>query len=78
LSVGTDNFYFLLSLVNFHEDIGEWPENQILIPDWTYFHCPAATLVADASLLGGNKSSKPLAIICETLTGHALNQGGPQ
>jgi len=25
------------------EDIGEWPENQILIPDWTYFHCPSAT-----------------------------------
>jgi len=23
---------------------GEWPENQILIPDWTYFHCPGATL----------------------------------
>jgi len=21
----------------------EWPENQILIPDWTYFHCPDAT-----------------------------------
>jgi len=24
---------------------GEWPENQILIPDWSYFHCPDATLV---------------------------------
>jgi len=23
------------------------PENQILIPDWTYFHCPGATLVKD-------------------------------
>jgi len=22
----------------------EWPQNQILIPDWTYFHCPGATL----------------------------------
>jgi len=30
---------------NFHKDIGKWPENQILIPDWTYFHCPGATLV---------------------------------
>jgi len=19
---------------------GKWPETQILIPDWTYFHCP--------------------------------------
>jgi len=28
----------------FAQDIGEWPENQILIPDWTYFHCPDATL----------------------------------
>jgi len=28
----------------FSQDIGEWPENQILIPDWAYFHCPGATL----------------------------------
>jgi len=27
-------------------DFGEWPENQILIPDWTYFHCLSATLIA--------------------------------
>jgi len=26
-------------------DIGEWLENQILIPDWPHFHCPGATLV---------------------------------
>jgi len=25
--------------------VGEWPENQILILDWTYFHCPDTTLV---------------------------------
>jgi len=36
----------------FSQDIGEWPENQILIPDWTYFHCPGATLARD------NKKSK--------------------
>jgi len=24
--------------------VGEWPENQILIPDWTYFYCPGTTL----------------------------------
>jgi len=37
---------FLFSVVphQFSQDIGEWPENQILIPDWTYFHCPGATL----------------------------------
>jgi len=27
----------------------EWPENQILIPDWTYFHCPDTTLAGYAS-----------------------------
>jgi len=31
----------------FSQDIGEWPENQILIPDWTYFHCPGATLIGE-------------------------------
>jgi len=25
-------------------------ENQILIPDWAYFHCPGATLVIRLSL----------------------------
>jgi len=30
----------------FSQDIGEWPQNQILIPDWTYFHCPGATLAS--------------------------------
>jgi len=44
MSVGADDFYFLLSLGQFSQDTGEWPENQILIPDWTYFHCPGATL----------------------------------
>jgi len=34
-------FIFCWSL----QDIGEWPENQILIPDWTYFHSPGVTLV---------------------------------
>jgi len=29
------------------KDVGEWPENQILIPDWTYFHCPGTTLTRD-------------------------------
>jgi len=31
----------------FSQDIGKWQENQILIPDWTYFHCPGATLPLD-------------------------------
>jgi len=31
----------------FSQVVGQWPENQILIPDWTYFHYPAATLPTD-------------------------------
>jgi len=38
-------FLFFIVPRQFSQDIGEWPENQILIPDWTYFHCPGATLV---------------------------------
>jgi len=39
-------FLFFVVPRQFLQDIGEWPENQILIPDWTYFHCPGATLVS--------------------------------
>jgi len=39
-------FLFFVVPRQFSPDIGEWPENQILIPDWTYFHCPGATLVS--------------------------------
>jgi len=37
---------FLFSVVprQFSQVIANWPENQILIPDWTNFHCPGATL----------------------------------
>jgi len=59
LLVGGDDFYFLLSLVNFHEDIGEWPENQILIPDWPYFHCPGASLIQGTDK--NNNGLRPLA-----------------
>jgi len=37
----------------FSQDIGEWPENQILIPDWTYFYCPGATLAFRCRLKNG-------------------------
>jgi len=37
-------FLFFVVPCQFSQDIGEWPENQILIPDWTYFYCPGATL----------------------------------
>jgi len=38
-------FLFFVVPRQFSQDSGEWPENQILIPDWTYFHCPGATLL---------------------------------
>jgi len=37
-------FLFFVVLSQFSQVVGEWPENQILIPDWSYFHCPGATL----------------------------------
>jgi len=37
----------LLSLVNFHKTQASGQKNQILIPDWTYFHCPGTTLVGE-------------------------------
>jgi len=36
--------------------LGEWRENQILIPDWTYFHCPSAILIYDHLLLIPNET----------------------
>jgi len=38
-------FLFFVVARQFSQDIGEWPENQILILDWTDFHCPGATPV---------------------------------
>jgi len=37
-------FLFFVVPRKFSLDAGEWPENQILIPEWTNFHCPGATL----------------------------------
>jgi len=37
-------FLFFVVPRQFSLDAGEWSESQILIPDWTYFHCPGATL----------------------------------
>jgi len=38
---------FLIFVVpcHFSQVVAKWPENQILIPNWTYFHCPDANLV---------------------------------
>jgi len=38
-------FLFFVVLHQFSQVVGEWPENQILIPDSTYFYCPGATLI---------------------------------
>jgi len=43
--VAPGQFIFFVVARQFSQDIGEWPQNQILIPDWTDFHCPGATLV---------------------------------
>jgi len=40
-------FLFFVVPRQFSQDIGEWPEIQILIPDWTYFYCPGTTLDMD-------------------------------
>jgi len=40
-------FLFFVVPCQFSQDTGDWPENQILIPDWTNFHCPGATLVLE-------------------------------
>jgi len=39
-------FLFFVVPCQFSQDICEWPEIQILIPGWTYFHCPGATLLS--------------------------------
>jgi len=49
LSAPTDNQIYPVPANHFSPSlstilIGEWPENHILIPDWTYFHCPGTTL----------------------------------
>jgi hypothetical protein len=43
-------FFFFVVPCQFSQVVGEWRENQILIPDWTYFHCPGATLISDSIL----------------------------
>jgi len=37
-------FLIFVVLHQFSQVVGEWLENQILIPDWTYFYCPGTTL----------------------------------
>jgi len=36
--------HIFVVLHQFSQVVGEWLENQILIPDWTYFYCPGTTL----------------------------------
>jgi len=47
-------FLFFVAPRHFSLVVGEWPENQILIPDWTYFHCPSTTLALEAVPSGKN------------------------
>jgi len=46
-------FLFFVVPRQFSQDIGEWPENQILITDWTYLHFPGATLLANVLFIRG-------------------------
>jgi len=53
-------FLFFVVPRQFSQDVSEWLENQILIPDWTYFHCPNATLItlSVASSAGRTRKNK--------------------
>jgi len=44
-------FLFFVVLRQFSQVVGEWPENQILIPDWIYFYCPGTTLIQNKGTL---------------------------
>jgi len=46
-------FLFFVVPRQFSQDIiGEWAENQILIPGWTNFHCPDTTQVSETKRFG--------------------------
>jgi len=52
-------FLFFVVPRQFSQDIGDWPENQILIPDWTYFHCCRLVLSCNMwKLLGYSEDNK--------------------
>jgi len=57
-------FLIFVVLHQFSQVVGEWLENQILIPDWTYFYCPGTTLGKNSkrncSTLPSKKSSSRL------------------
>jgi len=38
-------FLFFVVPPSVSQVVGQWPENQILIPDRTDFHCPGTTLI---------------------------------
>jgi len=47
---------------SFSQVVGEWPENQILISDWFYFHCPGVTLVS-AICNGKKENGTPIPVV---------------
>jgi len=57
LSVGAEDFYFFVVLHQFSQVVGKWLENQIVIPDLTYFHCPGATLLCRVKTLLSKEDS---------------------
>jgi len=51
-------FLFFVGPRQFSKVVGEWPENQILIPDWIYFHCPGTTLLIKPNFLATHHSEQ--------------------
>jgi len=78
LLVGEDNFYFLLSLVNFHKILASGQKIKFLIPHLTYFHCPDATLAGNGFRgKGGRDAGSWCSLLqLETLRESSLNEGG--
>jgi len=60
-------FLFFVVLRQFSQVVGEWLENQILIPDWTNFHYPGATLAI------GQSTFVPVGKCCSAQVQNALS-----
>jgi len=52
-------FLFFVVPRQFRQVVGEWPGNQILIPNWTNFHCPGTTLVGGPELFSVEREEEP-------------------
>jgi len=53
----------LILVVQFSQVVGEWLENQILIPDWIYFYCPGATLLTRQCIVKIDEEQQKIIIV---------------